>query len=313
VRAAATALLLTIGCGAPPTAPAVQRPVARPSAGPLDGGRLWADVERLTAPALAGRGSYQPGGRAAADLVARAFADAGLEVVRQPIEDGAENVLGILRGDDRAILISAHYDHLGVLGGVTYPGADDNASGAAVLLGLARAAAARPRGHTLIFAAFGAEEAGLRGSGAYVRAPLVPLERTIAVVNFDMVGRRFFAWGGGADATCAVVGLEDDAAIAAATRASAARAGLRLVAVPARVVELIGMDDRTDEWWFRRRRVPAVHFSTALHRDYHQPSDRLETIEPGQLERVARTADGVIAALAAGTLGGPGRRAPRAR
>jgi hypothetical protein len=291
---------VAIGCSAPaapPPAPPAAPPVAL-AAGPLDAASLMADVTRLTAPELAGRGSFQPGGRAAADLMAAALSEAGLEVVRQPIDGGADNVLGVLRGGPEAIVISAHYDHLGVQDGVVYPGADDNASGAAVLLGLARAAAARPRRNTLIFAAFGAEEAGLKGAGAYVRAPLWPLERTLAIVNFDMVGRRFFDWGGGAEHTCAVVGLEASAELAAAARESADEAGLRLVPVPARVVELFGMDDRTDEWWFRRQQIPAIHFSTSLHDDYHRPSDRLEAIEPDQLERIARTADGLIEFLA---------------
>jgi hypothetical protein len=113
-----------------------------------------------------------------------------------------------------------------------------------------------------------------------------------------MVGRRFFDWGGGAERTCAVVGLESSTAIAEATRRAAAAADLRLVAVPARAVELFGMHDRTDEWWFRRQRIPAVHFSTSLHDDYHRPSDRTEAIDADQLERVARTADGLIAYLA---------------
>jgi hypothetical protein len=298
--AGALALIAALaGCSGPAKiAPPPPPPKPAPPRGPLDGAALFDDVARYTAPALAGRGSFQAGGRAAADLVAQAFVTAGLEVVRQPIERGAENVFGVLRGDRRVVLISAHYDHLGEKDGVIYPGADDNASGVAVLLGLARAAARRPHQRTLVFAAFGAEEAGLRGSRAYVEAPPWPLERVVAVVNFDMVGRRFFDWGGGAERTCAVVGLEADPALAAAATRSADAADLSLVAVPARAVELFGMDDRTDEWWFRRQRIPAIHFSTSLHDDYHQPSDRLDKIDPAQLERVARTADGLVDYLA---------------
>jgi hypothetical protein len=94
-----------------------------------------------------------------------------------------------------------------------------------------------------------------------------------------------------------VVGLEADPALAAAAARSAAAAELSLVQVPARAVELFGMDDRTDEWWFRRQRIPAIHFSTSLHDDYHRPGDRLEKIDPAQLERVARTADGLLTFL----------------
>src|SRR5207244_11788025 len=98
-------------------------------------------------------------------------------------------------GDDptlaaEAVVIGAHYDPLGRADGVVYPGADDNASGTAVVLGLARAfAAAGGSSRTLVFALFGAEELGLIGSRHYVNRPAVPLDRTVAMVNFDMVGR----------------------------------------------------------------------------------------------------------------------------
>src|SRR5439155_704659 len=91
------------------------------------------------------------------------------------------NVVGILPGTDpaladEAVVIGAHYDHLGRVDGVVYPGADDNASGTAVVLGLARAfAAAGGTGRTLVVALFGAEELGLIGSRHYVGWPVVPL------------------------------------------------------------------------------------------------------------------------------------------
>src|SRR5690606_39593226 len=117
---------------------------------------------------------------------------------------GVDNVIGIKRGGPQAVLVSAHYDHLGVdRQGRVFPGADDNASGAAVLLGLARAAARRSFRHTVLFVAFGAEEAGLVGSGVYVSRPTWPLDRTLAIINFDMVGRRFFDWCSGRAAAAA--------------------------------------------------------------------------------------------------------------
>src|SRR4030095_5482096 len=84
-------------------------------------------------------------------------------VFRQPIASGGiDNVIGVKRAGPDAVVFSAHYDHLGTDGGgAVFPGADDNASGAAVLLGLARASRSRCYRHTVLFAAFGAEEAGL--------------------------------------------------------------------------------------------------------------------------------------------------------
>jgi aminopeptidase N len=271
-----------------------------PPRDPLAADSLMADVLRLCAPALAGRGSYQRGGEAAADYMAASLAAAGLEVVRQPILGRVDNVIGIKRGGPDAILVSAHYDHLGVDDtGRVYPGADDNASGAAVLLGLARAAARRQYRHTVLFVSFGAEEAGLVGSGVYVAHPTWPLDRTRAVINFDMVGRNFFEWGSGRSAAAAIVGLETRPDLLGVARRAARGAGLDLVPVPAALVELFGFEDRTDDWWFRRRGVLSIHMSTSLHDDYHQPTDTADRLVPAQLERVARTAAGLLDHLAA--------------
>ena len=114
-----------------------------------------------------------------------------------------KNVLGILEGEgphaDETIIIGAHYDHLGYGGpnslapGVhaIHPGADDNASGDAALLEVARELAGRPKKlpRRILFIAFSGEERGLLGSAHYVRDPLIPLDKTIAMLNMDMVGR----------------------------------------------------------------------------------------------------------------------------
>ncbi|HTE55059.1 MAG TPA: M28 family peptidase [Kofleriaceae bacterium] len=302
MAAAAAAIGLSACPGktaAPARVPRAPSPTAQ-APDPLAAAALMNDVRRLCAPDLAGRGSYQPGGRAAASYMAAELAAAGLEVVRQPIAAGADNVIGILRGGPDAVLVSAHYDHLGVdAAGRVFPGADDNASGAAVLLGLARAAARHPHRHTLLFASFGAEEAGLVGSGVYVSRPIWPLERTLAVLNFDMVGRNFFEWGSGRSGAAAIVGLEARPDLLEVARRAAAPAGLDLVPVPAALVELFGFEDRTDDWWFRRRGILSIHMSTSLHEDYHQPTDTADRLAPAQLERVARAAAGLIDHLAA--------------
>jgi Zn-dependent M28 family amino/carboxypeptidase len=258
-----------------------------------------ADVLALCSDELAGRGSYQPGGVRAAAFMEAALAQAGLEIVRQPISRGAETVIGIKRGGARAVLVSAHYDHLGIdETGTVFLGADDNASGAAILLGMARASRTARYQHTVLFVAFGAEEDGLAGSGVYVADPVWPLHDTIAIINFDMVGRNFFETGANQSDTAAVIGLDEIDGAGEATRAAAADAGLKLVAAPARVLELFGFDDRTDDWWFRRQRVPAVHFSTGLHEDYHRPTDTPDRVVKSQMERIARTANGLLRFLA---------------
>ncbi len=259
-----------------------------------------ADVERLCAPELAGRGAYQPGGMAAAALVEREFRSAGLEVVRQAVGGGAYSVIGIKRASEEAVLVSAHYDHLGIDdNGVMYPGADDNASGVAVMLAMARAASQDTFAHTVIFVAFGAEELGLIGSGAYVRDPTWPLNRTRAVINFDMVGRNFFEAGANQAKAAAVVGLKEVPGATQVALSAGSAAGLKLITAPPRLLELFGFDDRTDDWWFRRHKVPSIHFSTGLHSDYHQPTDTPDKLVPGQLVRVGRTAYELLRFVAA--------------
>lgn len=298
--ALAGALAALAGCPGERATPVRPRPPpAARRADPLAAEALMADVRRLCAPDLAGRGSFQPGGARATEFMAEQLRAAGLEVIRQPVPGGAENVFGLVRGGPRAVLVSAHHDHLGKdARGRVFPGADDNASGAAVLLGLARDAAGKRYRHTIVFAAFGAEEAGLVGSGAYVARPLWPLDRTVAVLNFDMVGRNFFEWGSGRSGAAAVVGLEGRADLLAAARRAAGPAGLELLPVPAALVELFGFEDRTDEWWFRRRGVVSIHISTSLHEDYHQPTDTPDRLAPAQLERVARASAGLLDHLA---------------
>jgi len=125
-----------------------------------------------------------------------------VDIVRREIP--AYNVAGILDGSDptlknETIVIGAHYDHLGRGGegslapreGDIHYGADDNASGVAGLLELARifrSQDSRPR-RTIVFIAFSGEEEGLLGSNYYVNHPIVPLANTVAMINMDMIGR----------------------------------------------------------------------------------------------------------------------------
>ena len=277
----------------PDPATPVRTPVQLESGIAVD--ELMADVAWLADPARAGRAAYSPGATATADWIERAFARAGLETMRQPIPGGASNVIGILRGGDRAIVVGAHYDHLGTTGDAMYPGADDNASGTAVVLALARAVGrTRARGAaTVIFVAFGAEEIGVLGSAAYVADPPLALARTSLMINFDMVGRDFLesVFGGRAD-TFAIVGLESapDAEPSVRRAAAAERATI----VPATAQFVAGTGYRADDSSFRDRGVPAIWLSTSMHEDYHRPTDTIDKLKPRQLLLVTRTAARLI-------------------
>lgn len=104
----------------------------------------------------------------------------------------SQNVVGFLPGEEKAdsfIYITAHYDHLGGMGEeVFFPGANDNASGIAFLLNMARELSLKPRKYSYVFIAFGAEEVGLVGSQHYVSSPLSPLAQIKIVLNFDILG-----------------------------------------------------------------------------------------------------------------------------
>src|SRR5205807_4984883 len=203
----------------------------------------------------------------------------------------SENVVAKLPGSDptlakQVVLFTAHWDHKGIgpviHGDSIYNGAEDNASGVAALLAAAQAltqVAPRPR-RTLLFVATTAEESGLLGSEAYVQAPLVPLERTAAVLNLDVTNVR------GATRDIDALGIERST-LGDAFRA-AARAESLVVDHPA---DVRGSFYRSDHFPFARAGVPALSFKSGLdfvdrpegwgkeqedeyngHR-YHQPSD----------------------------------------
>jgi peptidase M28-like protein len=176
-------------------------------ANPLSPESLMAEIEILASPALHGRGSATPDEQRAAVHLMRQLERAGVEPIGDPPlrmqalsfgSSTSQNVIGIIRptGDSAAssapaIVLGAHYDHLGVQNGEVYLGADDNASGTAAVLGVARALVAR-RGElarAVIIVFFGAEEIGMWGSKAFVTGGPIAKDRMFAMVNVDMVGR----------------------------------------------------------------------------------------------------------------------------
>jgi Peptidase family M28/PDZ domain/PA domain len=204
----------------------------------------------------------------------------------------AVNVIGVLPGRpgplaDEAVVVGAHYDHLGLTGGAVHPGADDNASGTAVVVGLARAfAAAGGLDRTLVFTLFGAEELGLVGSGHYVRQPTIPLARTVAMLNFDMVGR-----------------LRDGK-----IRVSGADSGRGLDEVVGRAITDLGAKAEvrgspyapSDHSRFYSAGAPVLFFHTGSHPDYHQPGDTADKIDATGMARIAALGARIAERLATG-------------
>jgi hypothetical protein len=243
------------------------------------------------------------------------------DVVRREVS--AWNVVGILDGSDptlknETIVMGAHYDHLGRGGegslapkeGDIHHGADDNASGVAGVLELARIYSAqhpRPR-RTLVFIAFSGEEEGLLGSNYYVNHPILPLANTVAMINMDMIGRmrdnKLIVGGvGTAQAWRDVIASEnlDHQSMSLAEMGSPSR-------TPGKVTAVIGPNGQTssaivhvqrfdltlnedgfgpsDHSSFYAKQIPVLFFWTGTHEDYHKPSDTADKINYADEARI---------------------------
>lgn len=196
------------------------------------------------------------------------------------------NVLAFIEGSDlkeELVVLTAHYDHIGMRDGVVYNGADDDGTGTVALLEIAEAfARARREGHgprrSVLVMPVSGEEKGLLGSRYYSDHPAWPLERTIADLNIDMIGRRDSAHAGGG-AYVYVIGsdrLSQD--LHAANERANARVGLELD------YTFNAPDDpnrfyyRSDHYNFARKGIPSIFYFSGVHEDYHQPGDDVEKI-----------------------------------
>jgi len=260
---------------------------AAPRAGRVDAAQLLGDVRVLASDAMEGRGAGAAGGVRARAYVVGRFVQVGLkpfgQTFEQPFElpgrDGraraGANVVGVVAGrrhPARLVVVTAHYDHLGVRDGQIYNGADDNASGVAAVIQMAAHFAREQPEHTLVFAALDAEEAGLQGARALVES-LKREGRDVALnVNLDMVSHsdRGELYAAGAHHTPALKPL------------------LEKVAASAPVKLLLGHDrpgqggddwtKQSDHFAFHREKIPFVYFGVEDHKDYHKPTDDFETI-----------------------------------
>ncbi len=215
---------------------------------------------------------------------------ARIRVNLERVEHHTANVIGILPGTDpaharEALVLGAHYDHLGRSRGLVYPGADDNASGTAVVLGLARAfAAAGGVSRTLVIALFSGEEEGLLGSTHYARHPVVPIERTVAMLNFDMVGRM-------RERRLHVGGVESGAGLPALVTEAATAEPLDLALHDTPFAP-------SDHTPFYAAGTPVLFFFTDEHEDYHTPRDTADKLNAQGMAEVARVAMRVVERLA---------------
>lgn len=278
--------------------------------------RMQDDIRVLAADELGGRLIGSPGADSAARYLAHRFEEAGLQAGPsgwfQEFQVAADapaavhaklgaatgrNVIGVLPGTDpdlrnEVVILGAHYDHLGRGGfgsldpdstGLVHNGADDNASGAAALIHIAGRLSAAPPARTVVFIAFGGEELGLLGSQYYVEHPLYPLDRTVAMVNMDMIGRlrerRLIIYGTG-------TAREFPAMLDSLNW----YAGFELHELP----DGYGPSDHSA---FYARSRPVLHVFTDLHEDYHRTTDDWNLINADGLVRVADFTASIVRAL----------------
>ncbi|MBC8051842.1 MAG: M28 family peptidase [Sphingobacteriaceae bacterium] len=240
--------------------------------------QLFTDIEELSLDKYKGRKVGTDENKLAARYIIKRFEDIGLKAYtndyRKPFtfknRAGASiagtNLIGYIAGKKpEAIVISAHYDHIGVINGEIYNGADDNASGVGGLLAIAKYFSKNPPEHTLIFAAFDAEESGLQGAKAFVADPVIPITHITLNINMDMISRS------------------DKNELYAVGTFHYPMLKAHVVSTNPDIRVLLGHDDpklgnddwtnQSDQGAFHARKIPFLYFGVEDHADYHKPGD----------------------------------------
>ncbi len=264
---------------------------ARPSS-LIDSTQLLRDLQILSADDMQGRQADTPGGEKARAYVIDRLKASGVapfgDSYAAPFVFLAEgraaaegqhhgvNVVGHIDGSrtpQRYIVVSAHYDHIGTRLGRVFNGADDNASGTAALFAVAKYFSAHRPSHSLLFVAFDAEEAGLRGSEAFVKHPPVDAAAIAIDLNMDMIGRE-------PDDKLFVVGTYLQPSLKPFVAKIAAAATVKL---------LIGHDNPneknvedwtkdSDHYSFIEAKIPALYFGVEDYGQHHKATDDYETM-----------------------------------
>jgi hypothetical protein len=203
------------------------------------------------------------------------------------------NVIGLLEGSDPALRdevvgIGAHLDHLGIVNGIVFPGADDNASGSAALMQIAEAMAANPLKprRSILFMLFTGEEMGLLGARHYVQNPVMPNERMVAMLNMDMVGRNEESDTEKAEENVKTIHLIGSERYSKDLH--------NLIHEQNRFVNFTfewdeeRMFNRSDHAAFAAVGIPIAFLFSGLHADYHQPTDTIEKLNFEKLTNAAK-------------------------
>lgn len=252
----------------------------------IDGPAMLNFTETLSSDALEGRKTGTSGNAAAQGFILKRFENLGLRRIGESydhefaiiqaeagedVADSGTNFIGWIAGETPGegpmLVVTAHYDHLGIQDGEIYNGADDNASGVAALIGVADYFRRNPPTHDIVFAALDAEEKGMLGARAMVRSDVIDLQRVALNINFDMVSRS--------DA--------GELYVAGTTPYPQLKPLVEKLSADAPVSLLMGHDTPElgyDDWTsqsdhvaFHEVGIPFLYFGVEDHEGYHDPSD----------------------------------------
>jgi len=256
----------------------------------IDSIRLLQNLQTLSSDEYSGRGTEQAGGELARTYLIDQFQKIGLEPFDEeymvPIKFwnwmskkkvNGFNLTGRIKGGkypEKYIVVSAHYDHLGIKDGTIYNGADDNASGTWALIELADFYKKNPPQHSMIFVAFDAEELGLQGAKCFVDEPPVPRENIILNINMDMIGRN----------------AKNELYICGTHHYPNLKKIIEPTTIQSPIQVLFGHDNpksKQQDWTyssdhgiFHKEKIPFLYFGVEDHKDYHKSTDDFENIQP---------------------------------
>lgn len=270
----------------------------------IDSTQLLGDVQYLSSDELEGRRTGEPGNILAQNYIEERFRSLNLQMVGDSYRHlfdftnnrtdeefvDAVNLIGYVQGssnENRFIVVTAHYDHLGMSDGEIFNGADDNASGTGGLLAAARYFSTNTPQNNILFIAFDAEEQGLSGARVFVGNPAIPLDQIAVNVNMDMISTNF----------------EDEIYAVGTAHYPFLKPLIEESVTDAAITVSYGYD--TDEWpqnWtlssdhgpFHQQGIPFVYFGVVDHAHYHQPTDTFESINPDFYLKAVETIIGVI-------------------
>jgi Zn-dependent M28 family amino/carboxypeptidase len=277
------------------------------ASGKLDN-QLLKDVEVLSSDAYQGRKTGTKGAEMARAYIIERFKKLGLKSYPQHVNYAQEftfndrnsakvngtNIIGYIPGKGtNVIVVSAHYDHLGVIKNEVFNGADDNASGTAGLLKIATYFSENKPNNTIIFAAFDAEEMGLQGAKAFVGNPPVPINTIAIDLNMDMISHS----DKGELYVCGTFRYPDLKQYIDTTRTD-------IKVSLGHDDPKLGHDDWTnqsDQGAFNAKNIPFLYFGVEDHKDYHQATDEYKTITPAFFSKAAEVVLDVVKRIDAQT------------